>query len=123
MRSLLAASLAIAAPLGLAACVNSSYAGIPFAPNAADPELQNLARLARSGEKHAQLELGIRYEEGRGVPVDLERAGRLYTLAATDFGGTIGRWPDKIDLGPRREGLAEARTRLKRLRTRLERLR
>jgi len=84
MRSLLAASLAIAAPLGLAACFNSSYAGIPFAKDAADPELQSLARLARSGDKHAQLKLGIRYEEGRGVPVDLERARDLYFDAATN---------------------------------------
>ena len=84
MRSMLAVSLAIAAPLGLAACVNSSYAGIPFATDAADPELQSLARLARSGDKHAQLKLGIRYEEGRGVPVDLERARDLYFDAATN---------------------------------------
>jgi hypothetical protein len=70
------------APL-LAACSTRAYAGISFAPGAAEPDLQSLARQARSGDKQAQLQLGIRYEEGRGVPVDLARAERLYFQAAT----------------------------------------
>lgn len=37
---------------------------------------------ADRGDKHAQLELGIRYEEGRGVPADKERARKLYRAAA-----------------------------------------
>ena len=34
--------------------------------------------------KHAQLELGKRYEEGRGVAADLNKARKLYRAAARD---------------------------------------
>jgi len=78
----------VCAPLLLAACAANAYAGIPFGPGAAAPELQALARRAQAGDKQAQLELGIRYEEGRDVPVDLGRAERLYSIAANDSGGT-----------------------------------
>lgn len=37
---------------------------------------------AAAGDKRGQLELGIRYEEGRGVPSNLRRAERLYASAA-----------------------------------------
>lgn len=80
-RAALAVAMLAVMPL-LAACAVNSYAGIPFAAGAADPELQALARRAQAGDKHAQLDLGIRYEEGRGVPVDLGRAARLYRMAA-----------------------------------------
>jgi TPR repeat protein len=88
LRTCLMALALLAAPL-LAACAANSYAGISFAPGAADSELQALARRAQAGDKHAQLELGIRYEEGRGVAVDLARAERLYRMAASDSGGPI----------------------------------
>jgi TPR repeat protein len=77
LRGFAAALLALAAPLTLAACAPTSYAGISLKPGAADPELQSLARRAQGGDKHAQLELGIRYEEGRGVPANLDRASYL----------------------------------------------
>jgi hypothetical protein len=60
--------------------------GIPLASGAADPELQALARRAQSGDKQAQLELGIRYEEGRGVRTDYELAERLYRTASGPSG-------------------------------------
>lgn len=47
-------------------------------------ELTSLARRARAGDKQAQLELGIRFEEGLGVVRDLEKAKMLYTAAAAD---------------------------------------
>jgi hypothetical protein len=61
--------------LPLWACANGSYGGIPLVSGAASVELQDLARRAQAGDKHAQLELGIRFEEGRGVPVDRKRGG------------------------------------------------
>jgi hypothetical protein len=59
--------LALAAPLTLAACTPTTYAGPSLRPGAADAEPQSVARREHAGEKHAQLEMGIRYEEGRGA--------------------------------------------------------
>lgn len=111
----------VAASLTLAACASSnSYAGVPFAAGAAEPEIQELARQARGGDKQAQLELGIRYEEGRGLPVDLGCARSLYTAAATRSatlwthvpgagGGRSMMVPVQLS---RSSGLQEARIRL-----------
>jgi hypothetical protein len=111
---------------GLSACASNSYAGIPLTAGAADPELQALARRAETGDKRAQLELGIRYEEGRGVPRNLQRAEDLYRKAAADSGGTLWVYSPPVgengkgrvipvDRGPRQVGLAEAKRRLERL--------
>jgi hypothetical protein len=76
--------------VGIALCIAAAcsyptkYAGIDLTPGAADPQIQSLASRAKAGSKHAQLELGIRYEEGDGVPVDLEQARKLYEQAASD---------------------------------------
>lgn len=123
LRGLVAALVLLCAPLVLSACASSSYMGIPFASGAADAELQTLARRAQAGDKQAQLELGIRYEEGRGVPVDLARAERLYRMAASDSGGTTYVYSPplrtgdparviRVDQRPSATGLAEARNRL-----------
>lgn len=106
----------------LPACTSNSYAGIAFAPSAADPALQALARRAEAGDKQAQLALGIRYEEGDGVPVDLDRARDLYRLAANDSGGplyayqpAVGNAPARVTRiadAPVQPGLEEARRRL-----------
>jgi len=121
MRTAFAAALLLGI-LGMSACASSSFAGIPLAGGAADPELQSLARRAQAGDKHAQLELGIRYEQGLGVGIDLARAERLYRRAATATGGTrlvcipaSGRHgpASTVPLSGRRvEGLLEAATRL-----------
>ena len=108
------------------ACVSDSHAGIPLTAGAADPVLQELARRAQAGDKHAQLDLGIRYEEGRGVPVDLERAKKLYRAAATESGGTIQIYTPPVgengqgrvvshNRGPIQPGLPEADRRLQSL--------
>jgi TPR repeat protein len=55
----------------------SSYMGIGFGPGAASPELQSLAQRAQ-----ARLDLGIAYEEGRGVALDRRKARSLYRLAS-----------------------------------------
>jgi TPR repeat protein len=71
------------ASLALGACAApSSYMGISLEPGAAASDLQDLARRAQAGDKQAQLDLGITYEEGRGVGVDLKRAERLFRIAA-----------------------------------------
>ena len=73
----------------LSACAAaSSYMGIEFAPVAVasseQSEIQSLARRAQGGDNRAQLELGIRFEEGHGVVRDLEKAKMLFELAAKD---------------------------------------
>jgi TPR repeat protein len=85
-------AVAALAACALAACATgSSYMGIPLdstvAPDS-DAAVRNLAARAQAGDKHAQLELGIAFEEGRGVPRDLDKAEKLYRLAAADSGGT-----------------------------------
>ena len=45
-----------------------------FDSRALPPELQALAERARGGDQQAQLELGIAYEEGRGVAANRKRA-------------------------------------------------
>jgi hypothetical protein len=96
---------------------------IGFAPGAAPTELQGLAMRAQAGDKQAQLDLGIAYEEGRGVAVDRNKASKLYRLASADTGGTTwvyvpparkgeaGR-VTPVDLGVRQSGLREAKVRL-----------
>jgi hypothetical protein len=42
----------------------------------------------RGGNKHAALELGRQYEEGSGVPQDMQRAAQLYRFAASFTSGT-----------------------------------
>lgn len=116
-----------AAPLAFAACASpNSYASIPLAPGAADAGLQDLARRAESGDKPAQLELGIRFEEGRGVARDLARAEKLYRAAAKPSGGVTYVYNPpaakggagsllRLDHGASKPGLPEARERLERL--------
>ncbi|HWT14049.1 MAG TPA: hypothetical protein VN231_14945 [Allosphingosinicella sp.] len=77
-RGPVSALISLCVPLFLVACAVGSYAGISFAAGAADPELQSIARRAAGGDKQAQLDLGIRYEEGRGVERDPAMARRLY---------------------------------------------
>jgi TPR repeat protein len=97
----------LASSLSLAACASpAAYAAIPLTPGAADPELQSLAHRARRGDKPAQLELGLRYEEGLGLPVDLGRAARLYARAAADSGGV--RWIYSPPVGSQKQGQAIA---------------
>jgi TPR repeat protein len=121
------AQLAIAAALVLPGCAGTpSYAGIPLLPGAADAQLQALARRAQGGDKAAQLELGVRYEEARGVRRDLAKAEKLYRAATKASGGVSYVYNPggtkagsgsllRLDHGPRRAGLPAARERLERL--------
>lgn len=85
--------------------------------------LAALARQAQAGSKRAQLELGIRFEEGIGVAPDLRKARKLYGKAASASGGTLWVYSPPvgngtsgrvipINQGPRQPGLAEAQRRL-----------
>ena len=106
----------------------TAFAGIPLAAGAAQPELQALAWRAQGGDKSAQLELGILYEEGRGVIRDLKRAASLYARAARPSGGTIwiysppvGKASGRVipvSTGPHVPGLPEAARRLAALKQR-----
>lgn len=85
--------------------------------------LSTLASAAQGGDKQAQLELGIRFEEGRGVTRDMKIARKLYAKAASDSGGTIWVYSPPVgngtkgrtipvNTGPKRVGLVEAKLRL-----------
>jgi hypothetical protein len=93
-----------------------------------DLPLVTLANMARAGSKQARLELGIRFEEGRGLARDLKRARSLYRQAATSSGGqvpvyspAVGNSPGRvimINTGPVVPGLPEAAQRLRALEVR-----
>ncbi|WP_375291537.1 hypothetical protein [Qipengyuania sp.] len=66
------------------ACASQRYAGLDLRPGAAPADIQQLARVTQSGSKQAQLDLGIRLQEGRGIPVDHGKAARPFARVATD---------------------------------------
>lgn len=83
-----------------------------------------LAGLAWAGDRHAALELGIRFEEGRGVPIDIEKARKLYRLASVTTGGTMWIYTPRMGEAPAQimpydapvvQGLPAARERLEAL--------
>lgn len=87
--------------------------------------LANLECRSASGDKQAQLALGIAFEEGQGVPRDPRRAAKLYRAAARYTSGTtyvysppVGKAPAQVlpvSIGPDVPGLPEAMLRLARL--------
>jgi TPR repeat protein len=90
------------ASLALGACAApSSYMGVSFAPGAAASDLQDLARRAQAGDKQAQLDLGIAFEEGRGMHSDKKRAYQLYRMAAMTSGGMIYVYQPAVKKGGR----------------------
>jgi len=87
MRFALTAALVAVAALAGCASQPERFAGISFNSESHPAEVRALAERAAAGDKLAQLELGIRYEEGRGVPSSRRRAERLYHMAASHSGG------------------------------------
>ena len=75
-------SIVAGAALLLAACASQSYMGISLVSGQAASEVQELARRAQNGDKQAQLDLGVRFEDGNGVVRNLARARQLYESAA-----------------------------------------
>lgn len=125
---------AIASLMFVSACAGSPERGrvarIELDENVGDAGARDLTRRARAGDGVAQLELGTRYEEGRGVPVDWIRAALLYRMAATANPGVTYIYSPPVTLGgsgrvipvgrgPRRQGLPEARVRLEALMARI----
>jgi hypothetical protein len=116
--------LCVGLAAGLTGCAApSSYMGISLNSNATDIAIQQQAQLALSGDKQAQLDLGIRFEEGLGVERDLRKAKKLYLSAASDSGGTIWVYSPPVRNGtsgrvipvasePLKRGLQEAKLRL-----------
>ena len=72
-------SALLAAALLMGACASQQYMGVSMKPGGADPAVQALAARASAGDKQAQLDLGIRFEEGSGVARDLDTAKKLGT--------------------------------------------
>lgn len=121
-----------AALLALAAACSTHadrYQGISLAADNPDETLRTIARAAQQGDKRAQLALGIRFETGDGVPVDLRRAERLYRRAAATTGDVRGVYYSGIRpktegrvvpswFQPPQAGLPEAQARLEALRQR-----
>lgn len=120
-------SAAIAGMATVGACAGpTSFMGIAFAPTGVSTELSDRARQAQAGDKHAQLQLGIAFEEGRGVARDLDKARAFYRMAASPSGGQIWVYTPPVgngtsgrvmpvNAGPRIPGLEEAKWRLERL--------
>ncbi|MEW4448684.1 SEL1-like repeat protein [Qipengyuania sp. JC766] len=129
------AAIDLRTPETIAACRviehDLALAGFPITelPSMFDYSAYPLSRLAQSastGNKSAQLELGLRFEAGRDVPVDYEKARELYASAArTSCGpvwvyvppvgnGTSGRTM-QVDTGPLQPGLAVAKRHLEAL--------
>jgi hypothetical protein len=120
-------ALSATAALALAGCVAGGRNCGPPVGSFAEAPLARLQCSAGAGDKSAQLELGIRYEEGRGVPADLRRAERLYASAARTrqipnyvYSAPVGteKTGRMVPIGPPRTipGLLQARARLARLR-------
>jgi len=116
-------ALSAATLLTTGACATHHYMGISMIPGEAAPDVQALAQRAQAGDKQAQLDLGIRFEEGAGVPQDAGRAMKLYRQAASDSGGRIWVYTPEpgngakgrvvpVDRGPKQTGLDEAKKRL-----------
>lgn len=90
------------------------------------PALYPLAERAELGDKQAQFDLGMRYANGDGVPLDCSSARRLLRLAASQSGGTLRVYSPPvtnggsgrvipIDRGPVRPGLQTAEDALMKL--------
>lgn len=113
-------ALSAATLLATGACATDRFMGISMIPGEASPDVQALAQRARAGDKQAQRDLGIRFEEGNGVPQDVGRAIKLYRQAAKDSGGmqiiyipsSRGVRAHPVSAGPLRRGSMEAVQRL-----------
>ncbi len=115
-----------ASSLLLAGCSQSEYYGINLKPvaNNQPTKIQSLANRAKSGDKEAQLELGVLFETGRnGLNKDLEKAKALYEEAARDIALTQTTFTTEDNIvksqttttGKTIKGLEEAKARLESL--------
>jgi hypothetical protein len=82
-------SVLLAAALLMSGCASHSYMGVSLKPGGADPAVQALAARASTGDKQAQLDLGIRFLNGQGMAPDERRACNLLRLSASSTGGHL----------------------------------
>lgn len=119
---------AVALSLTASCAASSSYTGLSLMAPDLPTGLRALAARAQSGDKQAQLELGIAFEEGHGVAQDREQALRLYRQAASDSGGPTWVYVPpvvagqagrvmQVGTGLAQKGLPAAKLRLERLTT------
>lgn len=71
-------SVSIAVVIGLIIAISSGAHHV----NWASESLKKVEIAAARGDRYAELELGKRYEDGDGVPKNLDKAIRLYRSAA-----------------------------------------
>lgn len=122
MRHLAAGLVLAAAGLTGGCAASATYMGVNLAAPGLPADLRDLGNRAQAGDKRAQLELGIAFEEGYGVAPDLDRAAALYRVAASNDPGRMWIYVPSPGGGapaqvmpidrPARPGLAEARMRL-----------
>jgi hypothetical protein len=116
----------IAAAFALHGCATHSHAALFDVGFGASAELQALSTRAAAGDKWAQYELGLLFEQGQGVPANRGRAMQLYALAGRDDPGKMTIYVPSsksggksslqtFDSGRRAKGLAVARDRLKQM--------
>jgi len=79
----------LAAALLLSGCASQQYMGVSLKPGGADPAVQALAARASTGDKQAQLDLGIRFLNGQGITADERRACDLFRLSSSDTRGQL----------------------------------
>ncbi len=73
-----------------------------------DRAVQEFRLLAEQGHAQAQVNLGIMYSQGRGVPKDSVQAYRWYTLAAGQGDDLAGKFKDHLEKSMTLDQLAEA---------------
>ncbi len=99
-RRRLAGIALLTAALALGACASSnSYMGVPLAASAAHPGIRQIALRAQAGDKRAQMHLGMAYQLGLHLPVDWQKAKRLYRQAAASTGGTMWVYSPPVGKG------------------------
>ena len=74
-----------------------------------DRAVQEFRLLAEQGHAQAQVNLGILYSQGRGVPKDSVQAYRWYTLAAGQGDDLAEKFKDHLEKSMTLDQLAEAR--------------
>ncbi len=72
-----------------------------------DRAVQEFRPLAEQGHAQAQVNLGIMYSQGRGVPKDYVQAYRWYTLAAGQGDDLAGKFKDHLEKSMTLDQLAE----------------
>ncbi len=73
-----------------------------------DAAVREFLPLAEQGHAQAQLNLGIIYSQGRGVPKDSVQAYRWYTLAAGQGDDLAEKFKDHLEKSMTLDQLAEA---------------